>query len=413
MITKEFDYLIIGAGIIGLAVAKTLREKQPNSKIIIIEKESGVAKHASGRNSGVLHAGFYYTSDTLKAKLTVAGNKALREYCKSNKLALKEIGKLVVASDEKELEQLFELEKRGKQNGSEIEIISEEQALKIEPNAKTFSKALWSPLTATVDPKEVCNCLYQELLASNVIFSFNDGFKSHSQHTVATEKSLYSVKHVINCSGLYADKIAQKYGFGMKYTIIPFKGLYLKYTKNTTDLQTNIYPVPNLKHTFLGVHYTKTVHDQIKIGPTAIPAFWRENYDFKHNFKLDEFLNILFYEAKLFYNNSFGFRDLAFEEIKKYSKSYLVKLAEKLSRNLDPKGFTEFGVPGIRSQLVNKETLQLVMDFIIEGDQNSTHVLNAISPGFTCSFPVAEYLVNNYILNDSSKTTKERLAVGN
>ena len=171
----------------------------------------------------------------------------------------------------------------------------------------------------------------------------------------------------------------------------------MKYTKNTTDLRTNIYPVPNLKQTFLGVHYTITAHHHIKIGPTAIPAFWRENYSWKENFRLDEFAAIALLEAKLFLTNAFGFRTLAFEEMKKYSKDYLISLASKMAGGVDPKGFTEFGAPGIRAQLVNKETLELVMDFIIEGDERSTHLLNAISPGFTCSLPFAEHVLDKHI----------------
>ncbi len=402
MPNNDVDYLIIGAGIIGLSLAKTLRQKDPSCKIVIVEKEPHVAEHASGRNSGVLHAGFYYSADTLKAKLSIAGNKALRDYCKTRNLPLKETGKLVVATSEKEVEQLYELEKRGKSNGSQVEIISEEQARKIEPNIKTCGQALWSPLTATVDPKAICNSLHKELAADGVKFLFNQTFQKCQNNLVKTSQNYYWANHIINCAGLYADKIAQGFGFGTNYTIIPFKGLYLKYVKNSTDIRTNIYPVPDLKQTFLGVHFTKTVNDIIKIGPTAIPAFWRENYNFHQRFKLDEFLTILFYEAKLFINNSFGFRSLAFEEMKKYSKSYLIRLSSKLAQNVDPDGFGEFAPPGIRAQLINKQTLQLVMDFMIEGDERSTHILNAISPGFTCSLPFAEYVVDNYILERSA-----------
>ncbi|MFN8389997.1 MAG: L-2-hydroxyglutarate oxidase [Bdellovibrionota bacterium] len=403
---SDFDYLIIGAGIMGLAMARALKRRAPHAKILIVEKESGVAEHASGRNSGVLHAGFYYTSDTLKAKLSVRGNQALREYCRSRKLPLKEIGKLVVATNDVELQQLYELEKRGKQNGSQIEIISAEQAKNIDPAAITHEKALWSPLTATVDPIQVCRSIARELADDGVVFSFRDTYRGHRGNVVVTEKGRYSAQKIINCAGLYADRIARDFGFGKEYTIIPFKGLYLKYTKNSTDIRTNIYPVPNLKQTFLGVHFTKTVHDQIKIGPTAIPALWRENYTWSSNFKIDELASILFYEAKLFLSNSFGFRSLALDEVKKYSKAYLVGLSQKLAGGFDPGGFTDWGPPGIRAQLVRKSNLQLVMDFIVEGDDLSTHVLNAISPGFTCSFPFAEYVTDNYVLRTSNQETE-------
>src|SRR5690606_13465637 len=143
---------------------------------------------------------------------------------------------------------------------------------------------------------------------------------------------------------------------------------------NKTDIRTNIYPVPNLGNPFLGVHFTKTVDGSIKIGPTAIPALWRENYKGFDRFKLSEFLSIIHYELKLLLKNSFGFRRLAWEEMKKYIKSNFIRLSTKLAQGIDPDGFGEFGKPGIRAQLLNKETLELVQDFVIEGDHRSVHV---------------------------------------
>ena len=161
-----------------------------------------------------------------------------------------------------------------------------------------------------------------------------------------------------------------------------------------------IYPVPDLKNPFLGVHFTKTVEGGIKIGPTAIPAFWRENYKGGSNFDIREFLNIIYYEARLTLSNSSGFRNLAIEEIRKYNRQYLVNLACEMVKNIDPAGFTEFTQPGIRAQLFDKSKSQLIQDFIVDGDQHSTHVLNAVSPAFTCAFPFAEHVVAQYILTD-------------
>jgi L-2-hydroxyglutarate oxidase len=179
--------------------------------------------------------------------------------------------------------------------------------------------------------------------------------------------------------------------------MIPFKGLYLKYTKNTTDVKTNIYPVPNLKNPFLGVHFTKTVHGDIKIGPTAIPAFWRENYHLNTGFNPGEMSEVLFYESKLFLTNAFGFRGLAFDEMQKYIKSHFIKLAQNMVQSIDPAGFTEFTKPGIRAQLLDKQTLNLVQDFVVEADAKSVHVLNAVSPAFTCAFPFSKHIVDQYI----------------
>ena len=151
--------------------------------------------------------------------------------------------------------------------------------------------------------------------------------------------------------------------------MIPFKGLYLKYTKNKTDIKINIYPVPNLKNPFLGVHYTKTVTGDIKIGPTAIPAFWRENYDSTEGFSFNEMAEVLFFESKLYLTNAFNFRSLAHEEMHKYNKKYFISLAQSMVKYIDPKGFTEWTQPGIRAQLLDKQTLSLVQDFVVEADQ--------------------------------------------
>lgn len=395
----KYDYLIIGAGIVGLTIAHKLKQLNLKASICIIEKEHDIAQHASGRNSGVLHAGFYYPAGSLKAKFTVEGNQALKDFCQTHGLLLNECGKLVVVNNEQELEQLYELEKRGKANGSRVSLVTEKEAMAIEPNVKTYKFALHSPITASVDPKEVCQTLKELLVDQGVEFYFNTRYLGKKPGAISTNNGFIAADKIINCAGLYADKIAHEYGFGKRYTIIPFKGLYLSYAKDTTSINTHIYPVPNLKYPFLGVHYTKTAHNKIKIGPTAIPAFWRENYSFTRNFKPKELAQILYYEAQLFLRNSFGFRDLAFEEIKKYNKQYFIGLAEQMVQSIDKKGFGDFLKPGIRAQLLDKQTHKLLQDFVVEGDQHSIHVLNAVSPAFTCSFPFADYVVREYILD--------------
>ena len=397
--TEHSDYLIIGAGIIGLAIARELRSRKPAASITIIEKEPDVAYHSSGRNSGVLHAGFYYSADSLKAKFTRDGNFAMKDFCRQKGLKLNECQKVVVAKDESELEPLYELERRGKKNGVDVKIITEAEMKEIDPNAKTFKYALYSPNTATVDPTELNKAVRDELLAARVKILFSEGYKRKIDgNTIETVTGKHlSAGKIINTAGLYADKIAKDYGFSQNYTIIPFKGIYLKYTKKDKPIKTNIYPVPNLKNPFLGVHYTITVDGTIKIGPTSIPAFWRENYKGMDNFRADELANVLGWEGKLFLSNAFGFRGLAFDEMKKYNKSYFVNLATSMVHQIDKSGFTEWSKPGIRAQLLNVKTLELVMDFVVEGDKSTIHVLNAVSPAFTCSFPFAKWVVENYI----------------
>jgi L-2-hydroxyglutarate oxidase LhgO len=398
---NKYDFLIVGAGIIGLSIARELRELYPEAKIKILEKEPDTGCHSSGRNSGVLHAGFYYTADSLKARFTKEGNRQLTDYCLKNNLKINRCGKLVIAQNETELRTLYELEKRGKANKVDVSIINEEEAKKIDPNAKTFKKALYSPTTSTVDPVGLCRFIKKELEDKNVEISFCEAYikKTGDNKIITSKGDKHEAGKFINTAGLYADKIARDFGFSKNYEIIPFKGLYLKYIKPDMPVKTNIYPVPNLKNPFLGVHYTITVDNHIKIGPTSMPAFWRENYKGFDNFRLSEFFNIISWEALLFLTNAFGFRDLAIEEVKKYQRKYFTGLAKKMVHNIDETGFKEWTVPGIRAQLLNINTKELVQDFVVEGDNKSIHVLNAVSPAFTSSFPFSRWVVENFIIN--------------
>lgn len=406
MSNEECDFLIIGAGIVGLAIARELNGRYPDARVTVIDKEPDVAFHGSGRNSGVLHAGFYYTADSLKAKLTRDGNAAMRKYCQQNKLRINECRKVVVAQSAGELPALFELEKRGKTNGVDVRVIDERELAEIEPNARTHKHALLSPTTATVDPVEVTRCLKNELIRKGVQLSFSEPYlRRIAGNKVRTSKRTIEAKHLINAAGLYADRIGKDFGYSRHYTIIPFKGIYLKYTNPDKPIRTNIYPVPNLKNPFLGVHYTITVDGTIKIGPTAIPAFWRENYAGLGSFDAGEMVEIVAREAQLFLLNSFGFRDLAFEEMRKYHRSYFAGLAAQLVKTIDVEGFREWSRPGIRAQLLDTKTRKLVMDFVVEGDRSSTHVLNAVSPAFTCSLSFSKMIVDT-ILGPSEEATR-------
>jgi len=395
---KKYNFVIIGSGIIGLTIAHAIKNRKKDASILILDKEPSEAQHASGRNSGVLHAGFYYTSDSLKAKFTVDGNRAMKAYVKAKGLKINACGKLVVAQNDHELGQLHELLRRGERNGSNVRLIDESEAFDIDPNVKVYKKALYSPDTASVDPREICAAIKGDLVQSGVEFSYNTKYLSkNTGASIQTTDGDFEADKIINCAGLYADRLAHDFGFGLNYTMVPFKGLYLKYTKNTDDVNINIYPVPNLKNPFLGVHFTKTVNGEIKIGPTAIPAFWRENYDWKNNFSFEEMTEMLFFESKLYLTNAFNFRALAHEEMRKYNKEYFISLALSMVKYIDPKGFTEWTKPGIRAQLLDKKSLSLVQDFVVEADHKSVHVLNAVSPAFTCSFPFSQYVVDRYV----------------
>jgi L-2-hydroxyglutarate oxidase LhgO len=390
---KVADFLVIGGGIVGINVARELKKKFSGTKVILIEKEQECGEHASGRNSGVLHAGFYYTADSLKAKFTRLGNQVLTQYCEAKKIPINKCGKLVVAKDACDLPQLDELKRRGDANKVPLEVVAESEALKIEPRVKTHERALFSPTTSSVDPVEVTLSMKQDALDEGVeIHTGVCYLKKLKNGDIQTTAETYSANYVINSAGLYADKIAFDFGFSEEYHILPFKGIYLYSEEPVGAIRTHIYPVPDLRNPFLGVHFTVAANGHVKIGPTAIPAFWREQYSGFDRFKMGECLDILLREAGLFLFAGFDFRKLAIEEIRKYSRAHLTDLASALLRGVKREHYLHWGKPGIRAQLVHVKKRKLEMDFVIQGDKRSLHILNAVSPGFTCSIPFSRYV---------------------
>jgi L-2-hydroxyglutarate oxidase LhgO len=386
------DFLIIGAGIIGVNMAVQAKRRYPDSKIIVLEKEDNFAEHASGRNSGVLHAGFYYTADSLKARFTREGNRLLTEYCDEHGLLINKCGKLVVARNEAELESLQLLLQRGQHNDVALEEITVKEAQEIEPRVRTYQKALFSPSTSSVDPRQVLFSMITQAQDMGIEFMLGSKYIKKTRQGIVSNKGVISTGYIINTSGLYADKIARDFGFSKNYTIIPFKGLYIISNEPIGAIRTHIYPVPDLNNPFLGVHFTITASGKIKLGPTAIPAFWREHYKGFENFNLKELIEIFGEELALFLRNEFGFRKLAFEELSKYHKPTMVKLASELANDVSINNFKARGPAGIRAQLYDTKNKKLEMDFKYEGDRNSFHVLNAVSPAFTCSIPFSSFL---------------------
>ena len=264
----------------------------------------------------MLHAGFYYSADSLKARFTLTGNKLLTDYCLEHGLPINRCGKVVVATNESEIAGIHELKRRGDGNGVDLKLVDPQELNDIEPNARTVGKALFSPTTSTVDPRRVCRHLASDFPA-NVEILFGRRFIGREPGSVRTDRERIGYRYLFNAAGLYADRVARAFGAATSFTMIPFKGIYLRYNHDSL-LQRHVYPVPNLRNPFLGVHFTKTVDGHVKIGPTAIPAFWRENYDFKRRFDWGEFGEIIAQEARLFLFNHFDFRRLAFEEMRKY-----------------------------------------------------------------------------------------------
>ncbi|MFN7964261.1 MAG: FAD-dependent oxidoreductase [Acidobacteriota bacterium] len=388
------DFTILGAGVVGLSTAWELAERFPGSKITIVDKEPQVAMHGSGRNSGVLHAGFYYTADSMKARFTRLGNHRWKDFARTNGLRLRECGKLVVARSEQELAGLDELKRRGDANGVQTQLIDEKEAREIDPCAKTFDRALWSPTTATVDPRECMRALVEAVKRKGVELRLDAPYGERDGRRIRAGGQWIDSGFVINAAGLQADRIAHDFGFGREYRILPFKGIYLYGDADWSPLRVHVYPVPDLKKTFLGVHFTVTVDGLSKIGPTAIPALWREQYKGLGGFMPGEFVSILRDQLRLFVANEIGFRQLAWEEVRKYSKRFLAARAGELVQSVALHRFRRWGPAGIRAQLYDHAQRRLVMDFVVEADRHSLHVLNAISPAFTAAMPFASHLVD-------------------
>lgn len=392
MIQHHADVLIIGAGIVGLTIARELLSTGCK-KIILIEKEKTVGVHASGRNSGVLHAGIYYAPDSLKAASCLTGNFLMREYCTRKKLPLLETGKVIVARNADELPILEELYRRASANGAKVEMIDEKQLARIEPNAKTYQTALFSHYTAVVNPKLILASLKQEIEQSGVKFIFGCQFEGVSgSDAVQTTRGNIRFDYLINAAGAHCDKVASAFGAGSDYRMIPFKGIYRKLKKSKSDMvRGNIYPVPDIRNPFLGVHFTKSIYGDVYLGPTAIPAFGRENYGIVKGMDA-EGAKILLDDAVLFFSNP-KFRTVAMSEPVKYLLPFFFKDAASLVKELDIADIEPSDKVGIRAQLVHRHSGELVYDFIIEKTGSTIHVLNPVSPAFTSSMDLAKKII--------------------
>lgn len=391
--TDSCEYLVIGAGIVGLAIARQLAITNSTARIVVIEKEATVGQHASGRNSGVLHAGFYYAPDSLKAQLTRNGNRLLREFLFDADIPVRECGKVVVASDADQLPALDELARRGIANGVELQMIDVHELSTLEPMAATVERALWSPTTAVANPAEVIKAIASDVDKRNVQLNFNEAVTSISNNVVTTSRSKYFANHIINCAGLYADRIATMAGLEHPYVMLPFKGLYWHSNVPTGFLARHVYPVPDPKNPFLGVHATVTVSGEMKIGPTAIPALSRENYEALSGVHANEIFEILFNLPKFLVSPHHDALNLIATEIPKYAKRNLVSQATKLVPSLKPSMFDYKLKPGIRAQLFDKANKRLEMDFVVKSEGQTTHILNAVSPAWTSSLAFAEHVV--------------------
>ncbi len=401
-LNNKSDFLVVGGGIVGLTIARELKSRFPQSSVTVLEKEKKAGSHSSSRNSGVLHSGIYYPPDTLKAKICRQGSIEMAEYHESRGLPLSRCGKILVATNEFDAPQLQLLWERAQANGVVAEKLDEASLRDAEPEARSSTgNALYVAATSVGSPKAMIETLSREVIdqgvnlsvSSEVVAASADGRSISLRNG---DKILFG--HMVNTAGLHADRIGKMFGVGKRYTMLPFKGLYWKLAADSgLKIKHLIYPVPDLRVPFLGVHTTTSTDGVTYLGPTAVPAFGRENYrglagvDF---IKLPGMLGLL---AKQFYHGNDGFRRLAWQEGRRYFKPWFYQAAKAILPRLKIEHLQTCDKSGIRPQLLDLQTNRLVNDFLVEKAENSTHILNAISPAWTCSFPFARYICDNFI----------------
>jgi L-2-hydroxyglutarate oxidase len=397
------DIAILGGGMVGLALAHQIKERWSDLSVIVIDKEAELGRHSSGRNSGVLHAGIYYPPGTLKAKVCVQGARRLRAWCEAEGLPVLACGK-VIAPQQPELDpQLDLLLERGRANGAEVRLIDEAEFRERVPDGRSSTgRALWSPGTCVVKPKVVLQRLEQRLRERGVRFvQAAKLLKAQPEGRSVTlampqggdERVEYG--HLFNAAGLQADRVAQAFGIGAGCTLLPFKGLYWQLSPEAPfQFSTNLYPVPDLNVPFLGVHVTPSPDGTVSLGPTAIPAWGRENYqglEGAEPLMAFQFLGDL---ASQWWRNAGGFRRYAREQALQGFKPLFLKAAQALVPGLRSEHLIPSQKVGIRAQLYDRRSGSLVQDFRLEHGHASTHVLNAISPAFTASFSLADLILD-------------------
>ena len=395
------DVLILGGGMVGLSIAHQLLERGVTNSITIIDKESEVGLHSSGRNSGVLHAGLYYKPGSLKAQVCVEGARRLRSWVEERGLPINPCGKVIVPHRVDLDPQLDVLAERGRANGAEVEVWDSDQLRDLIPEARTASgRALWSPNTAVVKPICVVHRLRKDLVDQGVKVIYEQHYfkaRPAQKQLELPDGTRLSYGHLFNCTGLQADRVAMQFGVGDQYTLLPFKGLYWQ-LKASCSIQprTNLYPVPDLKVPFLGVHFTPSADATpvVSIGPTATPAFGRENYRGLQAIEPGMAARNIALLAGQYLANRGGFRRYVHEQAFLAVPQLLIRAAQELIPALKPNHIELSKKVGIRSQLFNRQTKRLEDDFLCMPGPSSTHVLNAISPAFTASFALADLIVD-------------------
>ena len=381
------DILIIGGGIVGLASALQLQRSNPSLKITLLEKESQLAKHQTGNNSGVIHSGIYYKPGSLKATNCIHGYHLLIDFCKEQGIPFELCGKIIVATEEKERAQLTTLFDRGIQNGlSGLKRLTKDELHEHEPYVYGLG-GIFVPQTGIVDYKLVAE-KYGEILRSHgADIRLSEKVMAINGNDIVTEKGSYTSKLIINCAGLYSDRVASMTVKNLNVKIIPFRGEYFKIRKEKEYLVRNlIYPVPDPAFPFLGVHFTRMAKGGVEAGPNAVLAFRREGYK-KSDINLAELGESLAWPgfqkvARKYWRTGFG------EMYRSFSKTAFTKALQKLIPEIQKDDLVAGGA-GVRAQACDREG-GLVDDFMILEEKNAINVCNAPSPAATSSLAIGE-----------------------
>ena len=392
---QGYDIAVIGAGIIGLATAMRLAQEYPRYKIIVLEKDGEVARHQTGHNSGVIHAGIYYAPGSQKANFCSTGGKLLRQFCDERGIEYEMCGKVIVATNDDEVPRLQDLYERGAANGAEgLEMVGKERLAELEPYAAGV-QAIFSPNTGIIDFKKVSQAYAIEFGENGGDLFLNTAVhgitRRDGQMYMETSRGEIAARHVINCAGLQADQVARMMGGEPGLRIIPFRGEYFSIKPERQYLvRSLIYPVPDPSLPFLGVHFTKRVTGSVEAGPNAVLAFAREGYT-KTSFSLSDTLGTFTYPG--FWKMSMSHWKSGLDEQRRsLRKSLFLKSLQTLVPSIEMEDLGEPGA-GVRAQAVDYNG-NLLQDFAISETENAIHVLSAPSPGATSSLTISRYIVD-------------------
>jgi (S)-2-hydroxyglutarate dehydrogenase len=388
------DFIIIGGGIVGLAVANRLLEVLPHRSLVLLEKEPELCAHQSGRNSGVIHSGIYYRPGSLKAKLCRDGSASMLDFCRRHDIPHEICGKLIVATEESELPRLEDLFQRGIENKIEVKKLSAEKIRDIEPHANSIA-GIHVPSTAIVDFQQVGNALASIFKAAGGEIRTNCEVKAiqtkNELHRVQITNDNLEASFLVNCGGLHSDRIARQQGACPPAKIIPFRGEYYELKPEKRHFVNGlVYPVPDPDLPFLGVHCTRRIDASVHLGPNAVVAFAREGYS-RRDINSSDLFETLRYP---------GFWQLmakhvgtgAAEMLRAMSKSAFVKKVQHLLPEIEEDDIVPCRA-GVRAQAVAPDG-KMVDDFLILKSQNAVHVCNAPSPAATASLEIGRYVVD-------------------